>query len=318
MSLFMTVELLSYIPLINLNFTSHQVDLLIGSNNFSSFPDFVPGLTCAPSDHPRDNYDFDCTNFLRTAQKELVILTCLGLIALSSSIVGCLFKELSRRAERMLLQVVQLARRLLLMVLVDCLVKATYSAQLTGFTSVQEVFSWLLIAAVWLLFLCLAALGVVFSKSSSYPLLEHFLYDDLKPTLSSRLHFSLFILHRIVYTISITAFDFSKVQLVLLSAVTTAVSPSQFTVYLIVVRPYQNVKDSVLQLGSLLVISGFFVFLTLYGFKVFDDEDLISTGIVWSLTGVIGMHLLAILAQVALTVREIYKTESEVVDSIEL
>jgi hypothetical protein len=316
-SLFMTVELLSFIPLINLSFTSHQVDLLVGSGNLSSLPDYLPGLTCAPPQHPRDNYDFDCTNFLRTAQKELIILSCLGLIALVSSIAACLVKGCSKRIVSVLLKVLPLARKLLLMVLVDCLVKATYSAQQTSFTSVQEVFSWVLIAAVWLLFLGLAVLGIVLSKSSSYPLLKHFLYDDLKPTASSRLHFSLLILHRMSYAFLITAIDSSKVQLVLLSVVSTAVSPSQFTVYLIVVRPYQNIKNSVLQQGTHSVISGFLWFLSLYAFEAFDDEALITTGAVWSLTSVIGIHILAILAQVASTAREIYLTEGRV-DDVEL
>jgi hypothetical protein len=315
-SLFMTVELLSYIPLINLSLTSHQVDLLVGSNNLSSLPDYVPGLTCAPPQHSRDNYDFDCTNFLRTAQKELVILSCIGLIVLASSIAACLVKDCSKHAESVLLKVLPLARRLLLMMIVDCLVKATYSAQLTGFTSVQEVFSWLLIAAVWLLFLCLAVLGVVFSKSSSYPLLAHFLYDDLKPTLSSRLHFSLLILHRMSYAFLVTAIDSFKIQLMLLSVVSTAVSPSQFTAYLIVVRPYQNIKDSVLQLGSHSVITGVFWFLTLHGFKAFDDDELLSRGLAWSLMGNVGIHILAIIAQVGSKAIEVYLTEDKVMLTI--
>jgi hypothetical protein len=313
----MTVELLSFIPLINLSFTSHQVDLLVGSNNLSSLPDYLPGLTCAPPQHSRNNYDFDCTNFLRTAQKELIILSCLGLIALVSSIAACLIKGCSKCTESVLLKVLPLARRLLLMVLVDCLVKATYSAQQTSFTSVQEVFSWVLIVAVWLLFLGLSVLGVVISKSSSYPLLlKHFLYDDLKPTASSSLHFSLLILHRMSYAFLITAIDSHKVQLLLLCVVSTAVSPSQFTAHLIVVRPYQNIRDSVLQLGTHSVISGFVWFLSLYAFKAFDDEALITTGVVWSLTSVIGIHILAILAQVVSTAREIFTTESQVMLTI--
>jgi hypothetical protein len=312
----MTVELLSFIPLINLSFTSHQINLLVGSSNLSSLPDYLPGFTCAPPQHSRDNYDFDCTNFLKTAQKELIILSCLGVIALVSSIAACLIKDCSKRTESVLLKVLPLARRLLLMVLVDCLVKAAYSAQQTGSTSVQEVFSWVLIAAVWLLFLGLAVLGVVISKSSSYPLLKHFLYDDLKPTASSRLHFTLLILHRMSYALLISAIDSHKVQLLLLCVVSTAVSPSQFTAYLIVVRPYQSIRDSILQLGTHSVISGFLWFLTLYGFKAYDDEALITTGVVWSLTSVIGIHILAILAQVVSTAREIYLTENQVMLTI--
>jgi hypothetical protein len=144
---------------------------------------------------------------------------------------------------------------------------------------VQEVFSWLLIKAVWLLFLCLAVLGVVFSKSSSYPLLVHFLYDDLKPTLSSRLHFSLLILHCMSYALLVTAIDSFKIQLVLLSVVSTAHC-----------LPHRSeaIKDSVLQLGTHSVITGVIWFLTLHGFKAFDNDELLSTGLAWSLMSNIG------------------------------
>jgi hypothetical protein len=38
-SLFMTVELLSYLPLINMELASHQVDLLVDANQVTDLPD---------------------------------------------------------------------------------------------------------------------------------------------------------------------------------------------------------------------------------------------------------------------------------------
>jgi hypothetical protein len=88
-SLFMTVELFSYLPLINMQLSSHQVDLLVGSNQVKDLPSYIPGLECSPPLPSRKNYDFDCSNFLRIAQKELTILYVLGVVALVSSIVAC-------------------------------------------------------------------------------------------------------------------------------------------------------------------------------------------------------------------------------------
>jgi hypothetical protein len=69
-SVFMTIEQLSFLPLVNMDLTTNQVDLYIGSNQLQGLPNFIPGLHCAPPQDKRKNYDFDCTNFLRIAQKD--------------------------------------------------------------------------------------------------------------------------------------------------------------------------------------------------------------------------------------------------------
>jgi hypothetical protein len=314
-SMFMTVEMLSYLPLINLKLTSHQVDLLVGANQLHNLPDFIPGMECSPPDDSRKNYDFDCTNFLRIAQKELLVLCSLALGSFVSSIVACAVQDCFTSSSELMMKVVALARRLCIMVLLGSLVKATYSAQQTGFSSLQEVFSWLCVVVVWLLSLLLVGVGfwAALSESSASPLLKHFLFNDLKPSRSTRLHFSLFLVHRISFVLLLLALDEPKVQLLLISSLTTAVSPIQLTCYLLIVRPFQDIKDTVLKIGSHCVISAFCCFLTLFEFEVLgDDQDLVSTGAMCCIMSIVCLHMLGMLAQVTSKAKEIYSTEDQV------
>jgi hypothetical protein len=313
-SLFMTVELLSYLPLINMDLTPHQVDLLVGANQAKDLPDYIPSLGCSPTESPRKNYDFDCSSFLRISQKELTILSGVGLLSLVSWIAACALKDGLSRLSETFMKVLPLARKLLLMVFIDSLIKAAYSAQLSGINSVADAFSWCMMVVVWLLYLALGGVGCLAacSKSSSYPHLKHFLFNNLKPTISSRLHFSLLILHRTAFALTLIVIDAPKEQLFILSAITAAVIPSQFTVYLLVLRPYQDIKESILQIGTHCVVTAFCIFLTLYQYSTLgDDRELVSKGIMWSLMSIICLHVLAILAKLASVVKEILEHNNE-------
>jgi hypothetical protein len=310
-SMFMTIELLSFLPLINMKLTAHQVDLIVGSNQLKGLPNYIDDLQCHPPQDSRRNYDIDCTDFLRIAQKELAILSSLGLVTL----VLWLVAWKSEGCAGFLLKVLPFLRKLLLMILIDCLVKSAYSAQVSGIESVQEFLNWVFILAVWALFLLLGVLGCLaaFSKSDSYPRLKAFLLNDLKPTAKSRLHFSLLILHRMTYALLIITLDASKVQLLLLSISTTLVIPRQFTFYLMVVWPYQDLKVSILQLGTHIVVSAFCILLTLFEFGILgNDKDLVSEGFMWCIQSIIVLHVVAMLAKVASVVIEILHCEGEV------
>jgi hypothetical protein len=310
----MTQELLSYLPLINMDLTSHQVDLLVGANQAKDLPNYIPGLACSPPESRRMNYDFDCSNFVRISQKELTILSGVGLVSLVSWIAACAVKDCLSRSSEVLMKVLPLAQKLLLMVMIDSLVKAAYSAQLSGIDSVEDACSWCMMVVVWLLYLVLGGMGCLaaYSKSCFYPHLKHFLFNNLKPTLSSRLHFPLLILHRTAFALTLLVIDAPKEQLICLSAITTSVIPSQFTSYLLLVRPYQAIKDSILQIGTHCVITAFCIFLTLYQHSTLGhDRELVSTGIMWSLMSIICLHVLAILAKLASVVKEILETKNE-------
>jgi hypothetical protein len=312
-SLFITVELFSYLPLININLTSHQTDLLVGANQVNNLPDYFSGLECSPPQHPRRNYDFDCSNFLKIAQKELTILSGLGLISLVSWIVACAAKVCLSNFSKVLKKVLPLTRKLLLIVLIDSLIKAAYSAQVSGIDSAEEAFGWCMVVVVWQLYLLIGGVGgfAAFRPFSCYPNCMHFLFNDLNPNIRSRLHFSLLILHRMAYAAVIIGLDAPKVQLLCLSSFTAAVSPSQFTIYLIIVRPYQDIRDTILHLGTHCVVTGFCIFLTLNQYKAFgDDQQLVSTGIIWSIMSIIFLHVVAVAAKIASVVQEILESQN--------
>jgi hypothetical protein len=198
------------------------------------------------------------------------------------------------------------------MIMTDSLIKAAYSAQLSGINSVEEGFSWVTMVLVWGLYVLLGGAGCLAVFSESYPLLKHFLFNDLRPTTPARLHFSLLVLHRTAFALLIITFDASKEQLLSLSVLTAAVSPSQFALYLLAVRPYQSIKDFILQLGTHCVITGFLTFLTLFEYGLLGhDKNLVSTGFMWSIMSILALHVLAVLAKVASLVKEILQTENE-------
>jgi hypothetical protein len=308
----MTNELVSYIPLANMRLTSHQVDLFLGSNQVRGLPNYIRGLDCVSSQQPRKNFDFDCTDFLMIAQKELLVLWSVGVISLVSWLVACVVDNCLACAWEVLVKVLPYVRRLLMMVMLDALVKATYSAQLTGFNSGQEVLTWLMIVGVWGLFVCLATLGMFAALTDSYPLLQHFLFSDLKPTVKSRLYFSFVVLHRMNFALLLVVLDSPSIQLIFMSAATLLVSPRQLALYLLIVRPYTDIKDSVLQIGSMLIVTGFCFFLALFELEMLgDDRTTVSEGYVWSMTGVVVLHIIAALAQVASSAKDIYMSEGQ-------
>jgi hypothetical protein len=301
----MTIELLSFLPLINMKLTEHQVDLLVGSNRLKDLPNFIDGLKCSSPQDPRRNYDFDCTNFLRIAQKELLVLLGVGLfLPLVKLIESCWAV-----AAGLFMKVLPLTRRVLLSVLIDLLIKATYSAHSTGADLAQDFFSWILIVIVWFIFLALGVLSccLVFSEAWSYPRLKHFFFDNLKPTVLSRLHFSLLILHRAIFAVTTVAFDSANTQLIVITSTSFVVLPRQFCMYLVLVRPFQDIKDSLLQVGSIVAVFGCCFVLTLFELgQLGDDSDLMTTAFYYTLMGTISLHIASMLLSVGMTAKSIY------------
>jgi hypothetical protein len=195
------------------------------------------------------------------------------------------------------------------MILIDCLIKAIYAAHTTGADSAQGFFGWILIVGVWLFFAGLGVLSccLVFSEASSYPLLKHFFFDNLKPTVLSRLYFSLVILHRVGFAVATVAFDSPSIQLIMISSLSFVVIPMQFAIYLLLVRPFADFKDTLLQVGSFLAVFGFCLFLTLFeiGF-LGEDSELVSTAFFYTLLTTIFLHIASMLLSVFMTARSIY------------
>jgi hypothetical protein len=78
------------------------------------------------------------------------------------------------------------------------------------------------------------------------------------------------------------------------------------------VRPFLDIKVSILQLGTHCVTTGFLTFLTLFEFGCLgSDENLVSTGFLWSIMSILALHVLAVLAKVASIVKEILQSGNE-------
>jgi hypothetical protein len=315
-SLFMTLELLSFLPLINMQLTELQVDLLVGSNRLKDLPNYIDVFRCSASPYSRRNYDIECSEFFRIAQKELLVLVGVGLLLpLVKLVESCLAS-----AAGVFLKVLPLTRRLLLSVLVDLLIKATYSAQATGLDSALSVISWVIIVIVWLLFVALGVLScrLVFSEASSYPYLKHFFFDNLKPTVFSHLYFSLLILHRAIFAVTTVAFDSASTQLIVITSTSCIVLPRQFAVYLIVQRPFSNIKEALPHIGSFVIISVFCLVLTLFEVgDLGDDPELITNAFLYSLMSTIALHILSMLLGVFLTGMTICLEKDGVVANLE-
>jgi hypothetical protein len=308
MSLFMTLELLSFLPLINMKLTEHQVDLLVGSSQLNNIPDFLNGLECSSPQDPRRNYDFDCTNLLKVAQKDLLFLSGIGLFFLGAWLLSRIGLGFWAYAGGLVMKVLPLMRRVLLSIMLDSLVKATYSAPTAGVDSARGFFNWVFVLIVWLFFIALGGLSLffVFSEASAYPRLKHFLFDNLKPTVLSRLYLSLLILHRASFAMAVVAFDLPIVQLIVITSTSFMVLPRQFGLYLVVVRPFSNTKDSILQVGCMAEVFGFCLVLTLFELgSLGDDSDLVTTALFYTLLGTIFLHIAAMLLNIGLTVRSI-------------
>jgi hypothetical protein len=314
-SIFMTNELLSYLPLINIKLSSHQVDLLVGANQVQSLPNYFPGLECNEPETSRRNYDFECTDFLRIAEKELTMLISFGLFSTVCIGLAINLKSCLAYSDGLLKKVLPLLRRLLTMTMLDLLIKATYSASTSDIHSIQSCLGWVLLIAAWLFYLILAvsSIVVVYSQPEAYLRLKLFFFDDLRPTVKCRLYYALVIFHRMCFAFVVIAFDSPKLQLGLISLSSFAVISMQLAIYTLVVRPYKALRDSVVHVGSFVVISSFCIFLTLFEFGALgSDKDLISQGFSVTIVSTTVFFISAMLLRVMNSAREIYLAEDDV------
>jgi hypothetical protein len=308
-SIFMTYQLLSYLPLINMKLTSHQVDMLVDANLVQSLPNYFPGLECNEPETSRRNYDFECTNFLWLAQKELTVLISVGVFSTVCIVLAINLKACKAYSEDVIKKVLQLLRTLLGMTLLDLLIKATYTASTSGINSIQYCLSWVLLVAAWLFYLILAvsSIVVVYSQPEAYLRLKLFFFDDLKPTVKCRLYYTLVIFHRMCFTFLIFAFDFPKVQLVFISVSSCAVISMQLAIYMLVARPFKALRDSVVHVAGFVVESIFCTFLMFFEFGAMgSDKDLVSGVFLATILSTTILSVSAVLLRVVISAKELY------------
>jgi hypothetical protein len=320
-SIFMTIEMLSYLPLINMKLTSHQVDLLVGANQVQSLPNYFPGLECTEPETSRRNYDFECTNFLRIAQKELTVLLGVLFFSTGGLLLALNVESCIPYSNGLMKKLLPPLRRLLTMVLLDVLIKATYSACSADLQSFQSLLGWIMIVAVWAFYLTLLiySIKVACSDPDDYKRSKLFFFDDLKPTTKCQLFYALAILHRMCFAVVTVAFDSPKLQLVLISVVSLAVTSKQLALYIILIRPFKSFLESLVATGSFFVVVVFCSFLTIFEFGVMgDSKEIVSTGFSITIMSTIGLHILAMLLKVFVSAREIYQAKDQLDLTIQL
>jgi hypothetical protein len=75
----MTVDLIVYLPLIDVGFTDHQASLLEGANQLNHVSEHITGLVSPP--HSKFSaFTLKCGSLLVSAQKELLVLAVAGLM----------------------------------------------------------------------------------------------------------------------------------------------------------------------------------------------------------------------------------------------
>jgi hypothetical protein len=134
--MFITLELISFLPLIDLSLTKHQEKLLTGSNQLSSLPEIIGGLECYAPATQHSSYSINCANFLRSSQKEVLVTT--GLLLLYGLLS---FKRGSESIKKIMTVLGSIIGKVLQSFIVDIFVKACLFGVFVRVVSFQAILS---------------------------------------------------------------------------------------------------------------------------------------------------------------------------------
>jgi hypothetical protein len=302
--MFITIELISFLPLIDLDLTKHQEKLLTGSNQLSSLPEIIGGLECYAPSVQHSPYTISCANFLRSAQKEILVLA--GLVILYGLLS---FKRGSELIKQMLNALGPLIGKVLQSLVVDILVKACLFTGAVRVVSFQAVLSWILCV---IFFLGLTVLAVKLFREapnceSASPLFQH---PELKPGRLPRLYYAFLILHRLIYAGAIVFLDSPGVQMAILAGSTFLVITRQLSFYLIIVRPYLSFGVQLQHFGGTFAVSCFFFSICLRETGALSEslfEEVITSGFMITMYSVLGVSVISMLWSIGAKAVEIYQ-----------
>jgi hypothetical protein len=288
----MTLEILSFLPLVDLEISDFTKELLSGSNQMNRLPHYVE-TSC----NNAQSRGFKCSSFLYNAQKEILVL----LTALIVFVAALILKN-SRHGQTCLGVVAKVAW----MFSTEVSVKAFYLFSHFNYNSVADVFD--VITAAVSVVLCLGLLGGILK----YPAL--FSNIGCSSSKTCRWHVVLFTVHRLSFSSLIALFDAPLVQIVLISSVTLAVSAMQLLVFHIAVRPYES---KTAQLNEILMLSWTsFIMITLITNQTEVSAAATTDQLVHiSLIGIAATSVLIMQLGVLLQVLSIYRSSgAEVAD----
>jgi hypothetical protein len=133
------------------------------------------------------------------------------------------------------------------------------------------------------------------SKSAQFP--------ELKPARSSQVYYSLLILNRLGCAVCFTCFNWPTLQLCCLCAISALVSSTQQSLYLLVVRPINDLASQVKQLGFDLAVTSYLT--ALIYCRLSNDSSLIVPGFFTAISAIFVTALLELLIKVVKTVIQI-------------
>jgi hypothetical protein len=305
LTLFMTVDLLVYLPLIDVGFTDHQASLLQGANQLNQVSEHITGLECLPPHSKFSAFTLKCGNLLVSAQKELLVLAVAGLMFL----INCFIPSQPDNPQSSMQRVkvlltsmpMNLFKSLSLSLTTKVLVMLVHVKSHLAEYYVSYVISILILTALMITAIKLCTLAC------SQP--SHAVFEGLRPTKISSLYWALVILHRLVYSVAVAGFDFPVVQLSVLTCSTLGVRPMQLFVYTVVVRPQTTFKALSQQAGGLLVVGVTLLLLTVKALKGFDDEGTMDALCLYAVLGSLLVSVLALMVGIVSTVLEILRTD---------
>jgi hypothetical protein len=217
--MFMTVDMLAYLPLIDIGLTDHQAALLQGANQFQSIPDYIEGLDCFAPSGTSSPYSFKCGNLLKTAQKELLVLVIISLMSGLSCVLSSLPNDPQTDHPDFGIALNSTPVKLFVSVSLGLVTKVLIFLIYVRSMTLEFYISLVLSILTLVAYVVAGYKLTVLALSSSH----HPAFDKLKPSKLSKLYYALVILHRLIYSVATAAFDFPAVQLSVLSCTTLAV-----------------------------------------------------------------------------------------------
>jgi hypothetical protein len=303
-SYLMTIELISYLPMIDLDFTRHQVQLLVGSNQMKKVPDYIQGFECSEPAKARFLVTIACSNFLRTAQKELLLM----FIVLGANLLVWLFARLKKiPVTRIGVHelIAKLSVKVMNVVLLGLLVKSCLFWATVHKVTSSSVVGWVISLLVSAMYISAAYVMLRRQLTSTEPLVK---FKELKASRAAQVHYSFVILHRLLFALTLVFIEQPQTQITVQLSITSLVSPTQLAIYLVVIRPHVSVKDQLQQGVSMVVVACYCLLLVLKSFDLLESEELVAQGFMFALFAVIVSTILGLIITVGGQAAEIAKT----------
>jgi hypothetical protein len=305
LAMFMTVDLLVYLPLIDAGFTDHQAALLEGANQLNKARGYIKGLMCLAPSSKFSDFTLKCGNLLISAQKELLVLAVAGLMFLINCCIPS--QPLNPQSDMQKVKVLMTTLPMKLFNTLSLSLTIKVMVMLVHVKSQLAEYYISLVLSIFILAVFIFAAYKLWVLACSQP--GHAVFDGLRPTKFSSLYCALVILHRLVYSVTFASFDFPAVQLSVLTGSTLAVRPMQLLVYSVVVRPQTTFKALFQQAGGLLVIGMTLLLLTVEALNGFDDEGTVDSLCMYAVMGTLLVSVLSLFIGLVSTVVEILKTQ---------